>query len=286
MKVRRKANKNVSNSRKKIKVSQFFTDAVKADVLYFMELLTEFLSSPCRMFALFFTATFIGMSKTGMQGINTITIPIMALAFGAKPSTGVILPMLCFADLIAVIYYRRAAEWRYVLGLLPAAVAGFFLAIAVDKFVPAGSFGILMAFCIFLGLVVMFWTERGGVKSSFVDKWWYGPAFGLMGGFTTMIGNAAGPVMSVYLLSTRLPKYAFVGTAAWFFLLVNYMKIPLQVFVWDNITLGTLAIDALAIPFIFIGAVFGIWLVKKLPESKYRAFIIATTVLSTLMLLF
>lgn len=251
-----------------------------------MELLTEFLSSPCRMFALFFTATFIGMSKTGMQGINTITIPIMALAFGAKPSTGVILPMLCFADLIAVIYYRRAAEWRYVLGLLPAAVAGFFLAIAVDKFVPAGSFGILMAFCIFLGLVVMFWTERGGVKSSFVDKWWYGPAFGLMGGFTTMIGNAAGPVMSVYLLSTRLPKYAFVGTAAWFFLLVNYMKIPLQVFVWDNITLGTLAIDALAIPFIFIGAVFGIWLVKKLPESKYRAFIIATTVLSTLMLLF
>ena len=189
-----------------------------------MELLTEFLSSPCRMFALFFTATFIGMSKTGMQGINTITIPIMALAFGAKPSTGVILPMLCFADLIAVIYYRRAAEWRYVLGLLPAAVAGFFLAIAVDKFVPAGSFGILMAFCIFLGLVVMFWTERGGVKSSFVDKWWYGPAFGLMGGFTTMIGNAAGPVMSVYLLSTRLPKYAFVGTAAWFFLLVNYIR--------------------------------------------------------------
>jgi uncharacterized membrane protein YfcA len=83
-----------------------------------------------------------------------------------------------------------------------------------------------------------------------------------------------------------LPKYSFVGTSAWFFLVVNYLKLPLQLFVWDNITLTTVALNALAIPFMIIGAVAGICFVKKVPEKSYRTFIIIVTILSTLMLLF
>lgn len=239
------------------------------------------------MAMLFMCATLIGMSKTGIQGINAISIPLMAIAFGAKESTGVILPMLCFADLIAVVYYRRDAVWSYVFKLLPSAVAGFFVAVLVDKIIPQGEFKHLMAFCIFLGLAVMFWTESGGAKSArLISSRWYAPAFGVMGGFTTMIGNAAGPVMAVYLLSVRLPKLAFVGTNAWFFLMVNYLKLPIQIFVWDNISLGSIAVDAVGIPFIFAGAVVGVWFVKKLPEKGYRWFIIAMTVASTIAMLF
>ncbi|MDR1202603.1 MAG: sulfite exporter TauE/SafE family protein, partial [Tannerellaceae bacterium] len=144
----------------------------------------------------------------------------------------------------------------------------------------------LMAFCIFSGLAVMFWTEKKGIDNKMYTAWWYAPLFGLMGGFTTMIGNAAGPVMSVYLLSMRLPKYSFVGTSAWFFLVVNYLKLPLQIFVWDNITLTTVALNALTIPFMITGAIAGIYFVKKVPEKSYRTFIIIVTILSTLMLLF
>lgn len=244
----------------------------------------ELFSSSAQMWSLFFCAVLIGMSKTGMQGINTVSIPLMAIAFGAKPSTGIILPMLCFADLIAVCYYRRQASWRIVLKLLPPAVVGFFAAIFVDSFVPEDEFRILIAFSIAIGLVVMFWTERGGGKAArgnIADKWWYAQSFGVMGGFTTMIGNAAGAVMSVYLLSARLPKLIFVGTNAWFFLMVNYMKLPLQAFVWNNLDAHSLAVGACGIPFILAGAVFGIWFVKKLPERYYRIFIIATTIIST-----
>ncbi len=248
---------------------------------------SQLFSSPAQMWTLFLCAVLVGMSKTGMQGINTISIPLMAIAFGAKPSTGVILPMLCFADLVAVCYYRRQTSWRIVLKLLPPAVAGFFLAIFVDSFVPADEFRILIAFCIFLGLVVMFWTERGGAcDGSIARKWWYAQSFGVAGGFTTMIGNAAGPVMSVYLLSARLPKLVFVGTNSWFFLLVNYMKLPFQIFAWDNIGAKSLAVGAVGIPFILLGAVFGIWFVKKLPEKWYRAFIVATTIISTAAMFF
>jgi uncharacterized membrane protein YfcA len=235
---------------------------------------------------LFVCALLTGMSKTGIQGITLLAIPLMAVNFGAKPSTGLILPMLCFSDLTAVFYYRRTAEWRYVFKLLPAAIAGFFVAIAIDKLIPASQFRLLMAICIFSGLAIMLRTEKKGADNKWAATRWYAPLFGLMGGFTTMIGNAAGPVLSVYLLSVRLPKYSFVGTSAWFFLVVNYLKLPLQLFVWNNISLTTLALNALTIPFMLAGAAAGVYFVRKVTEKSYRTFIILVTILSTLMLLF
>ena len=244
--------------------------------------------SPAKFAALLFCAVLIGMSKTGIQGINTISIPLLALAFGAKESTGVILPMLCFADLIAVVYYRRSAEWNYIAKLLPSAIAGFGLAILVDAFIPPNEFKRLMALCIFSGLGVMYWSRNKSEiqKAKVFNSWWYAPLFGLLGGFTTMIGNAAGPVMAVYMLSVRLPKLSFVGTSAWFFLAVNYLKIPIQIFAWDNIHWPSLSLNIAAIPCIFLGAVLGIYFVKKVPESAYRGFIVAMTIISTLLLLF
>jgi uncharacterized membrane protein YfcA len=236
--------------------------------------------------AVIFSGLCIGMSKTGIQGITLLAIPLMAINFGAKQSTGLILPMLCFSDLIAVFYYRRMAEWKYVFKLLPAAIVGFFVAIAIDKLIPPDEFGRLMAVCIFLGIAVMLWMEKKEKDAKMFKSWWYAPLFGLMGGFTTMIGNAAGPVMSVYLLSMHLPKYGFVGTGAWFFLLVNHLKLPLQIFVWDNISVATILLNAVNIPFMATGAIVGIIFVKKIPEKSYRIFIIAVTILSTFMLLF
>ncbi|MCC8088160.1 MAG: sulfite exporter TauE/SafE family protein [Rikenellaceae bacterium] len=251
------------------------------------EFLTNFtgINGTAQWAVLFFCAVLIGMSKTGIQGIGTLVVPVLALVFGGKPSTGLLLPMLCLADLMAVVYYRKNAEWKYILRLLPAAIAGFALALAVDSYIPEKNFKLLLAFCIFIGLDVMFWSEKSGENDKIIKSGWYAPMFGILGGFTTMIGNAAGPVMAVYLLSVRLPKFAFVGTSAWFFMIVNYLKVPLQIFAWNNITWSSVAVDLLCIPFIFLGGLCGIWIVKKLPEKNYRALIIWLTVISTLLLL-
>ena len=100
-----------------------------------------------------------------------------------------------------------------------------------------------------------------------------------------MIGNAAGPVMAIYLLSVRMPKYSFVGTNAWFFLVINYLKIPVQALAWNNITTSSLALDACAVPFILVGCVLGIIIVKQLPEKGFRYFTTAVTCISVIMLL-
>jgi len=99
-----------------------------------------------------------------------------------------------------------------------------------------------------------------------------------------MIGNAAGPIMSVFLLSMRLPKHSFVGTSAWFFMVINFLKLPLQYFVWNNISGETLLFDLVMLPFIASGAWIGILFVKKISEKNYRMVIYVLTIASTLML--
>jgi uncharacterized membrane protein YfcA len=192
--------------------------------------------------------------------------------------------MLCFADLVAVIYYRRAAEWKYIIRLLPWALAGFGVALLVDHFVPARGFKILIGICIFAGLGVMFWNDRRGKDESAPSGWWFSAGFGVMGGFSTKIGNAAGPIMSVFLLSVRLPKTSFVGTAAWFFMIVNYLKIPLQHFAWHNIRLEGLLFNITMIPIILAGAALGILIVKKVSEAHYRVLVYVMTIVSAALL--
>ena len=213
------------------------------------------------------TALLIGMSKTGLQGITLVAIPLMSIAFGAKESTGIMLPLLCAADLIAVVYYRRKASWTYIRRLLPFAVCGFAAAIAVDRAVPPQHFRYLMGCCLLSVLAFMAWNRLRRRESRWAEKPWFAAACGLMGGFTTMIGNAAGPVMAIFLLSAKAPKLVFIGTNAWFFLCVNYLKLPLQVFVWDNISLNTVLLDACMLPALAAGAFLGIRLVPSSPRN-------------------
>lgn len=247
--------------------------------------INTYMDSPLSWVLLMTAALFVGMSKTGIQGITILAIPFLAMGFGAKPSTGIMLPILCFADLIAVIYYRRKAEWKYIWKLLPMALLGFCVALAVDKMIPAREFKHLMGGCLLLVLAVMMWNQWKGKDNKYSDRWWYGTAFGLLGGFCTMIGNAAGPIMAIYLLSLHIPKMTFVGTNAWFFLCVNYLKLPFQIFAWHNINATTLLLDLCAIPAVIIGAIIGIRIVKILPEKGFRIFVTTVTFISVLMML-
>jgi uncharacterized membrane protein YfcA len=245
--------------------------------------LFSFNLAPWQWAAVIFCAICIGISKTAISGITSINVPIMALIFGAKESTGIILPMLCFADLFAVIYYRRNAEWKYIRKLVPWAVAGFGLALLVDRFIPAKAFRILIAVCIFSGLAVMIWRDLRK-DAEIPSAWWFAAFFGIMGGFSTMIGNAAGPIMSVFLLSMHLPKKSFVGTGAWFFLIINYLKIPVQHFAWHNITREGILLNVCLIPAILAGIFLGIFLIKKISEKQFRIVIYVLTVVTAFLL--
>lgn len=233
------------------------------------------------------SAVMIGMSKTGVNGLGTLVVPIMAFIFGGMPSSGLVLPMLIMADVFGVVYYHRSTHWKTVLGILPWAFAGILIGWLVGKNISPVQFKQLIGLLVILSLVVMIWMEFRKKKTSEIvpHKTSVAIPFGIMGGFSTMIGNAAGPIMSVYLLSKNLPKKEYIGTAAWFFFIINLSKLPLQIWGWHNITFETLIFNLMLLPAIALGAYLGIKIVKLFPENAYRWFVLAATFVSALALL-
>ena len=227
----------------------------------------------------------IGMSKVGVPGVSMIVVPALAFIFGAKASTGVLLPILMMADIFGVAYYRRHANWGHLIKVLPWAVVGLLLALWVGEKVNDEQFKNLIAILVFLSVGLMLWQDKRKGTNLFPDKWWFAASMGILGGFATMIGNVAGPVFAIYLLAMHLPKNSFIGTGAWFFMIINFTKFPLQLFVWNNINAETLLIDLMTLPAIALGAFIGFKAVKIIPEHTYRGFVIAITVISAFLLL-
>jgi uncharacterized membrane protein YfcA len=238
-------------------------------------------------FALFLLlAILLGMAKAGLSGFGLAVVPVMALIFGAKESTGFILPMLISADIMAVIYYRQHAVWKYIIRILPWVAAGIIIALFIGNLINNNQFRIVMLSVVWIMLILMVVNDIWKKESDEIPhNMIFGSLMGLAGGFATMIGNAAGPVFTLYFLSMRLTKKEFIGTGAWLYLIMNTGKLPLQIIVWKNITLTSLIPGLISIPFIALGIFLGIRIVKLFSEKVYRYFVIITTIAASLLLL-
>ena len=232
------------------------------------------------------TATFvIGISKAGIKGIAIINVTLMALAFGAKESTGLIVPLLVVGDAFAVIYYNRHAQWKYIIAFLPWMILGVLIGTAIGKDLPETTFKISMSIIILGTVIMMYWWDRK--KSKNVPTHWAFAGFiGTMAGITTMIGNLAGAFSNIYFLAMRLPKNQFIGTAAWLFFIVNIFKLPFHIFIWKTITPETLLINLKLVPGIVLGIIVGVRLVKIIKEQFYRKMILILTAIGAFLILF
>ncbi len=230
-------------------------------------------------------ALLLGMAKAGLSGLGLAVIPIMALIFGAKESTGVILPMLIAADIMAVVYYHRHAVWKHIFIILPWVATGIFIALITGNMINDNQFRVVMLSVVWIMLILMVLSDlrkkkEDGVPHNMIFKGFLGFA----GGFSTMIGNSAGPVFTLYFLAMRLPKKEFIGTSAWLYLIMNTGKLPLQALVWKNITITSLIPGLISIPVIALGIFIGIHVVNLFSETFYRYFVIVTTIVSSLLL--
>lgn len=231
------------------------------------------------------TAFLVGFSKTGIGGVMMLAIPILASVFGGKESTGIILPMLLIGDIFAVKYYNRHADWHKIKRLLPWALIGLAAGVVIGSYINDKQFKMLIAISVLICLAILIYTEKKGDDLKLPEKVWFYALTGIACGFTSMIGNAAGPILSIYLLAIGFKKNNFMGTAAWFFLIINLAKVPLQVFFWHNITLKTTSLVLGMIPAIALGAFLGIVVIKKINEKLFRYTIIVMTAVAAIKLL-
>lgn len=219
---------------------------------------------------------FIGMAKVGVKGLGMISATLLAIVFGGKNSAGIMLPILIMADVFGVRYYHSHAQWFHLKKLLPFAFFGIVLGAFVGIYIDDQLFRTIMAVIVFVSLGIILWQERVGDERIPRNRL-FAMSTGVAGGFTTMVGNLAGSVMSLYLLAMRMPKNQFIGTAAWFFLVINLFKLPFHVFAWGTIGLDTILLDLTLLPVIGLGAFVGLKIVKRIPEKSYRYFIICMT---------
>lgn len=233
----------------------------------------------------FLAAFFLGVGKSGIKGLGVVIVTLMALVFGGKASTGILMPMMITADILAVIYYHRHTQWYYLKKLLPMMLVGVLLGVWWGNDISEDLFKQVMAVFILLSVMIMIWMDRS--KTFGIPRHWGFSSFmGLLSGITSMIGNLAGSFASIYLLAMRLPKQEFIGTAAWLFFIINVFKLPFHVFVWKTVTPETLFLNAFLSPALFLGFFIGVRIVKIIHNDLYRKLVLLVTAAGALIILF
>jgi uncharacterized membrane protein YfcA len=233
-------------------------------------------------------AIIIGISKTGFPGVGILSIPLVAIAIDTKQSTGTVLPMLIIGDCMAVFFYRRHAVIKYLFKVVPCAVAGVLIGFVFLGMVTSAQLKPIIGAVILVMLSLNWWRNWRLAKSGAMhipEGWWFAVVLGVTAGIITMMANAAGPIMVIYLLAMRLPKDAFIGTGAWYALSLNVFKVPFSAAL-GLIKGGSLLANLYLAPVIVIGGFLGLGLVKLVPEKPFTWLMQALAVVAAMDMLF
>jgi uncharacterized membrane protein YfcA len=229
------------------------------------------------------TGLLVGFSKTGVPTVGILSVTLMASVFPAKYSVGILLPMLIIADIVAVSYYRRQVVWKHLISLIPWVLIGILSGFVTLLYIGDTELKWMIGIIVLLLVAVHIIRSRSIQQASALPAW-LGISLGILAGYTTMVGNAAGGVMAIYLLSRNLPKEQFIGTGAWFFLAVNVIKVPFGIGL-GIITLESFIVNLYILPVILLGTWIGIKILPKLSQKQFTVIILALSVIGALQLI-
>jgi uncharacterized protein len=228
------------------------------------------------------SAFLVGFSKTSVGGLGILVVPLIAIAVPGPESTGLLLPMLAMADIIAVIAYHRSCDWSVVRRIFPLTAIGVGIGYLIMDRLPRDIFGSILGTIILAILIVGWILEKHPVSptGNRIITW----VVGICAGISTMVANAAGPLMGIYLIQQGLPKINFVGTRSWYFLMLNLFKLPFSTRL-GFVTLSSLKINFYALPLILIGALIGVAVLKYINVTLFKWIVRIAAAVSAIRLL-
>ncbi len=224
-------------------------------------------------------ALLVGISKTGVPGVGILIVPILAAVFGGRASVGIMLPMLIVGDVFAVRWYREHTQWDKLIKLMPWVAGGIAIGAATlyvlgnvqkDKDILNPMIGALVLAMLAVHVLQGKLNERITPKSGVGMA-----ATGITAGFATTVSNAAGPVMQIYLASHKMRKHEFMGTNAWYFLIINSSKVPIYAALSiinparPMMTRESLLFNAAVLPIIVAGVYVGKWMLPRIPQRIF-----------------
>ncbi len=225
-------------------------------------------------------ALLIGFAKTAINGVAMIAVVLAALVLPTKESTGFALLLLLVGDLVAIWTYRHDVDWRLIGRLVLPVLAGIglgavFLSL-VDDLILERTIGVILLVLLVLGI----WPDRLGTHRPVV-----GMGYGGLAGFTTMVANAGGPPMNLYLLAAKYDKWRFLGTTAWFFFAVNLTKLPISISL-GIIHTGSALLAAVLAPVVLLGTWIGRITIKRIDQATFEKLVTIFVAVSAIYLMF
>src|SRR5262245_53357723 len=210
----------------------------------------------------------LGLSKAGLAGIGLFHVVVFAFLFGARESTGYVLPLLIAGDICAVIALHQHVRWEYVRRMLAPACVGVVVAAVFMGQISEATFKPLIGWIVLVLALMqaarLRWPDwMGGVPHTPLAVW----TIGLFAGAATMLANAAGPIVALYCLAVGLPKFEVVGTLAWFFFIINVFKVPFSAGL-GLIRANTLALNVVLLPAVMVGVLSGRWIVHQIGRAS------------------
>lgn len=227
---------------------------------------------------------FLGVAKSGVKGLAALIVSALAIVYGARDSTGILMPLLICGDIFAVLYYKRHVKWNYIKILIPWMIMGVLIGVVGGSYIDEKNFKFWMGIIILGSTLIMYYWESKKNKK-IPSHWSFGGLMGILAGFTTMVGNLAGAFANIYFLTMRLPKNEFIGTAAWLFFIINLFKVPFHIWVWETINLNSIKTSLTLIPYLLAGLIAGVFIVKHIKNESYRKLILILTAIGGLLIL-
>ncbi|HEX3915390.1 MAG TPA: sulfite exporter TauE/SafE family protein [Steroidobacteraceae bacterium] len=233
-------------------------------------------------------AFMVGVSKAGITGLSILSIALFNHVFpSSKQASGLVLPLLIFGDFVAVYSYRKHTQWRYLWRLFPWTAAGVVLGYFTLGRISDHAARILIGWIIVSLAALSFWrkySSAGREQSAASFRWPVSAAIGMTAGFITLVANAAGPLMAIYLVAMRLPKMQYVGTAAVFFMLLNLFKVPFMVDL-GLITPQSFSFNLVLAPAVLLGALAGRWLLKHVNQNLFEQLVLLLSAIGGILLI-
>ncbi len=237
-------------------------------------------------------AFLVGYSKTAITGVGSVAVVLFAAVLPARESTGTLLPLLIAGDLTAIWVYRRHADWGLVARLLPWVVAGLVVGALFIGHVDDHQMRVAIGVLLLVLLAAQVWSSRRRLVAGPDDP---GPgpatphrvlsgAAGLATGFATMVANASGPVMTLYLLASGYAVVELVGAAAWLYFVVNLVKVPFSIGL-GLIHPGSVVTDLLLLPAMGLGAWLGAVTIRRISRPQFERYVLVLVAVSALLLL-
>ncbi|WP_426187832.1 sulfite exporter TauE/SafE family protein [Microbacterium sp. TWP3-1-2b2] len=230
----------------------------------------------------------IGLAKTAIPGGGILPVALFAAVLPARTSTAALLLLLIVGDMFALIAYRRHAHWPTLLRLAPAVAAGLLAGFALlaigDDNIVRRAIGVILL--VMIGITLWRrWRQSKRDAAPAEHGIVIASSYGALAGFTTMVANAAGPVMSMYFLAMRTPVQVFLGTSAWFFAIVNLVKLPFLAGI-GLFSGPVLLMDAVLIPLVVVGALLGVRVARRMKQQVFDWIVIVLTIIGAVYLLF